>query len=47
MTLLALLAAILPYAATGSRTILVAFGVPFTLVAVWSMKLIWRRARLG
>jgi hypothetical protein len=47
VTLLALLAAILPYAATGSRTILVAFGVPFALVAMWSLKHIWRRARLG
>jgi hypothetical protein len=47
VTLLALLAAILPYAATGNRTILVAFGVPFALVAVWSLKHIWRRARLG
>ena len=47
MTLLVVLAAILPYAATGSRTILVLFGAPFGLLAVWSLKHIWRRARVG
>jgi hypothetical protein len=47
MTLLAVLAAVLPYAATGSQGILLMFGVPFGLMAVWSLKHIWRRARFG
>lgn len=47
MTLLVLLAAILPYAATGNRTVLLLFGAPFALMAVWSLKHIWRRARIG
>jgi len=47
MTLLAVLAAILPYAATGSSRVLLTFGVPFGLMAVWSLKHIWRRARVG
>jgi hypothetical protein len=47
MTLLVVLAAILPYAATGNRTVLLLFGVPFGLMAVWSLKHIWRRARVG
>lgn len=47
MTLLVVLAAILPYAATGSRMILLLFGAPFGLMAVWSLKHIWRRARVG
>ena len=47
MTLLAVLAAILTYAATGSSRVLLTFGVPFGLMAVWSLKHIWRRARAG
>lgn len=47
MTLLVVLAAILPYAATGSRMILLLFGVPFGLMSVWSLKQLWRRARVG
>jgi hypothetical protein len=45
--LLAVLAAILPYTATGNRRILLVFGVPFGLMAIWSLRHIWRRARLG
>jgi hypothetical protein len=47
MTLLVLLTAVMPYAATGSRMILLVFGVPFGLMAIWSLKHIWRRARVG
>ena len=47
MTLLVVLTAVLPYAATGSRRILLLFGVPFGLMAIWSLKHIWRRARFG
>jgi len=47
MTLLAVLAAILPYTATGNRGVLLLFGVPFGLMAIWSLKHIWRRARVG
>ncbi len=47
MTFLAVLAAILPYAATGNRRILLLFGLPFGLIAVWSFKHIWERARVG
>ena len=47
MTLLVVLTAVLPYAATGSQRILLLFGVPFGLMAIWSLKHIWRRARFG
>ncbi len=47
MALLVVLAAILPYAATGSSRVLLVFGVPFGLMAVWLLKHIWRRARAG
>lgn len=45
--LLVLLAAILPYAATGNQNVLLVFGIPFGLMGMWSLKHIWRRARLG
>jgi hypothetical protein len=47
LTLLVVLTAVLPYAATGSRAMLLAFGLPFGLMALMSLKHIWRRARLG
>ena len=47
MTLLVVLAAILPYAATGSQRMLVSFGLPFGLMALLSLSHIWRRARIG
>jgi hypothetical protein len=47
MTLLVVLAAVLPYAATGSQRMLLSFGLPFGLMALWSVSHIWRRARIG
>jgi hypothetical protein len=47
VTLLVLLAAVLTYAATGSGSVLLLLGAPFGLMAVWSLKHIWRRARVG
>jgi hypothetical protein len=47
ITLIVVLMAVAPYAATGSRTVLLLFGAPFGLMAMWTLKHVWRRARVG
>lgn len=45
--LLAMLAAALPYAATGNRATLLLFAAPFGLFATWALRHVGRRGRLA
>jgi hypothetical protein len=47
ITLIVALLAVLPYAATGSRMVLLLSAVPIGLMATWTMKHVWRRHRVG